>query len=84
MRTATNLFPALYGEPVTEWHANLCRERGHASHTVDGVASLSCPRCGEVVTPETREVVPARCAAHPAFEADYCPSCGTAAIIPTR
>ena len=24
---------------------------------------------------------PARCSEHPAFEADYCPSCGTAQTI---
>jgi len=24
---------------------------------------------------------PARCAEHPAFEADYCPRCGTAQVI---
>lgn len=24
---------------------------------------------------------PARCTEHPAFEADYCPSCGTAQVI---
>lgn len=30
------------------------------------------------IVPDTR---PARCASHPAFEADYCPSCGTAQVI---
>lgn len=27
---------------------------------------------------------PARCAQHPAFEADYCPSCGTSRVIGRR
>lgn len=27
----------------------VCRERGHASHTVDGEPTGVCPRCGEVV-----------------------------------
>lgn len=30
------------------------------------------------IVPDTR---PARCTLHPAFEADYCPSCGTAQVI---
>ena len=33
---------------------------------------------GTYTTPPAR---PARCKQHPAFEADYCPSCGTAQII---
>lgn len=41
-------FPALNGGVVTERHARICRERGHATHTVDGVDRGSCPRCGDV------------------------------------
>ena len=41
-------FPALTGDVVTERHARICRERGHATHTVDGVDSGICPRCGDV------------------------------------
>jgi hypothetical protein len=43
-----NQFPALNGETVTEAHAAFCAERGHATHTVDGVDTGVCPRCGEV------------------------------------
>lgn len=41
-------FPAAEGRTVTEGHAAICRERGHAVHRVDGVATGVCPRCGEV------------------------------------
>jgi hypothetical protein len=41
-------FPALDGRPVTEAHVRDCRENGHAAHTVDGVPTGVCPRCGEV------------------------------------
>lgn len=40
-------FPALNGEVVQERHARICRENGHATHTVNGVVSLICPRCGD-------------------------------------
>jgi hypothetical protein len=40
-------FPAVNGGVVTEAHAALCHERGHAAHTVDGKASPVCPRCGD-------------------------------------
>lgn len=46
--TTTAKFPALTGDVVTERHARACRENGHATHTVNGVASTLCPRCGEV------------------------------------
>ena len=39
-------FPAVNGRPVTQAHANLCETRGHATHTVNGVDSDLCPRCG--------------------------------------
>ena len=42
-------FPALTGDVVTERHARICREIGHATHTVEGVPSGICPRCGESV-----------------------------------
>lgn len=40
-------YPALTGGVVTEVHTRTCAERGHASHTVAGVDSGVCPRCGE-------------------------------------
>jgi hypothetical protein len=42
-------FPALVGGVVTERHARICREQGHARHTVDGVDTGTCPRCGDVI-----------------------------------
>lgn len=27
------------------------------------------------------DTAPGRCATHPAYDADYCPSCGTARVI---
>jgi hypothetical protein len=41
-------FPMLRGAPVTEAHARICRERGHAVHSINGVASDRCPRCGDL------------------------------------
>lgn len=41
-------FPALTGGVVTEAHAKICAERGHATYRADGVGSGSCPRCGDV------------------------------------
>lgn len=49
--TKPNDFPALNGETVTEGHARVCRERGHATHTVDGEPMPRCPRCGELREP---------------------------------
>jgi hypothetical protein len=48
-------FPALNSETVTERHARICRERGHASHVVDGVVQTNCPRCGENTEAEVPE-----------------------------
>lgn len=49
--------PAVRGEVVTTFHANVCGERGHAVHTVAGKDTGVCPRCGEVkdteLSPET-------------------------------
>src|SRR5215475_925463 len=39
--------PATEGRTVTEAHAKICAQRGHATHKVDGVESELCPRCGE-------------------------------------
>lgn len=44
-------YPALNGEPVTEGHARYCQESGHATHTVDGVTTGRCPRCGDQSAP---------------------------------
>lgn len=52
-RTGINLtrtameYPALNGEVVTQRHADYCADNGHAVHTVNGVISQQCPRCGE-------------------------------------
>lgn len=40
-------YPAIEGRVVTEGHARICRERGHAVHTQSGVVALHCPRCGD-------------------------------------
>lgn len=45
---ATMTYPALNGEIVTKRHARICREQGHATHTVDGVDTGICPRCGDI------------------------------------
>lgn len=65
-------FPALNGQPVTEAHAQVCRERGHATHTVDGVDSGTCPRCGEVLDPHP---------AHDHGRATTCPGVETPAHL---
>lgn len=44
-------YPAAEGRTVTEGHAQLCRERGHATTIRDGVDQGVCPRCGEVTAP---------------------------------
>lgn len=44
-------YPALYGQPVTEADARLCELTGHATHTLDGRATGTCPRCGDVLDP---------------------------------
>lgn len=40
-------FPALNNDVVTQGHTNYCLNNGHATHSVDGVTSPFCPRCGE-------------------------------------
>jgi hypothetical protein len=47
-------YPAASGEVVTEGHARYCRDHGHAAHTVNGVPSPRCPRCGESTVAEGR------------------------------
>lgn len=54
---------ALNGTPVTEAHAKVCRERGHATHTVDGVDQGFCPRCGDLTTRKPAPSEPVRKAA---------------------
>lgn len=39
--------PAINNEPVTTAHVMTCLLHGHAIHTVDGVDTGICPRCGE-------------------------------------
>ena len=40
-------YPAINGETVTQGHADYCKAEGHGTHTVNGVVSPLCPRCGE-------------------------------------
>lgn len=47
---------------------------GHGRYTIDGVTLCTSHR-GLLSKYATR------CAAHPAYEADYCPVCGTARVI---
>jgi hypothetical protein len=49
--TRANDMAALEGRVVTEGHSRICRERGHATHTVAGVDTGTCPRCGETTIP---------------------------------
>lgn len=49
-------FPILTGDVVTEAHAQICADRGHATWTVDGEDKGICPRCGDLTaTPEKTE-----------------------------
>lgn len=52
-------YPALDGRPVTQGHADICQREGHATHTVDGVDTGTCPRCGEVTIPNREPVATA-------------------------
>ncbi len=40
-------YPAINGETVTQGHADYCKAEGHGTHTVNGVVSPLCPRCGQ-------------------------------------
>lgn len=42
-------FPALVDGVVTEAHARVCRERGHATWTIDDEVQPHCPRCGDLL-----------------------------------
>jgi hypothetical protein len=44
-------FPALSGDVVTTAHTRICELQGHATHTVDGVDTGRCPRCGDLKAP---------------------------------
>ena len=44
-------FPAITGGIVCQGHTDYCSEHGHATHTVDGVDTGRCPRCGELKAP---------------------------------
>lgn len=41
-------YHAVNGQTVTQADANACASEGHKTHTVDGVDTGVCPRCGEV------------------------------------
>lgn len=41
-------YPAAAGEPVLDHHSHICEQVGHATHTVDGIDTGVCPRCGAV------------------------------------
>ena len=50
--------------------------------------SIDCRDCGAIDLTAAELVsvtagTPGRCKAHPAFEADYCPGCGTSTVIPS-
>jgi hypothetical protein len=47
---------AAKGEIVCQGHADYCAEHGHAKHTVDGVDTGRCPRCGVRTIPASEEV----------------------------
>lgn len=51
MTLYANDMASLKGEVVTQGHADYCAAHGHATHTVDGVDSGVCPRCGDVADP---------------------------------
>jgi hypothetical protein len=53
-----NNFAALNGQVVTQRIANICADKGHATHTVDGVDTGICPRCGDVKATITYVVTP--------------------------
>lgn len=53
-------YPALNGDVVTQGHADYCSDHGHATHTVDGVDTGRCPRCGELKAPDAPAVTPVR------------------------
>lgn len=53
----------------------------HLGHTVVSTPNLvACREC-DTFTPTPAEGGPMTCRRHPAFHADYCPTCGTAAVI---
>jgi hypothetical protein len=65
-------YPATEGRTVTEAHARICAERGHATWTVDGTDTGRCPRCGEVTIPATTtRVVRDVFAGHPEIRTSY-------------
>lgn len=45
-------FPALTGHVITQRHTNYCEAFGHASHSIGGRTTLTCPRCGHVAKTE--------------------------------
>lgn len=51
----TNDYPAITGDTVTERHARICRESGHAIWIRDGIPAPFCPRCGDVAGRDTWE-----------------------------
>lgn len=78
-------YPALDGAVVMQGHADYCREHGHATWTVDGVDTGTCPRCG--VTTAPAEAAPAEDTTEDApavFQAkwDYVESHGLQTVTP--
>lgn len=47
-------YPALNGEVVTEAHATVCAEKGHATYKNGDKVEGWCPRCGEVTAPKVK------------------------------
>lgn len=57
------------------------------AHNDHPVARAVCKATGVTALPRLSVVPdtkPGRCTAHPAYEADYCPLCGTATVIGGR
>lgn len=62
---------------MTENHECNSPEEGYV---VDGPKGVECRAHGRALT-LVPEVANSRCEAHPAYEANYCPLCGTARVI---
>jgi endogenous inhibitor of DNA gyrase (YacG/DUF329 family) len=74
------------------------RPFGIVGINANNYATPACPTCGATLRrvanvlacstghtfPAPQPAAPARCAQHPAYDADYCPTCGTTTPIGDR